>query len=101
MDPIYLHKRNYVLTIQERKEFDLQVVVKESANKPAAPAQIEQLHNEVTFTKQLAGVPGVRPVLRMEGTESDPVLLLQYRVEDLRLSPSSSWLITLGKLIDL
>lgn len=62
MDQKYLHKGNFVLALQERKEFNNPVFVKESAVKPPTPAHIDQLHNEFAITEQLSDVPTVRAV---------------------------------------
>ena len=63
---------------QERPEFDEPVLLKEPAHEQLTRAQIAQLRNEHVFTRQLAHVPGVRPVYTIEGSESHPVLLLKY-----------------------
>jgi serine/threonine protein kinase len=36
------------------------------------------LHNEYEVTRRLADLPGVRPAYALEGTESRPLLLLEY-----------------------
>ena len=53
-------------------------MLKEPAHEQLTSAQIAQLHNEHIITRQLVGVPGLRPVYGLEGSESHPVLPLQY-----------------------
>ena len=73
-----LYRRNFLLHLQERSEYGGLVMLKEPAHEQLTKAQIGQLHNEHVLTRQLAHVPGVRPVYAIEGSESHPVLLLKY-----------------------
>jgi hypothetical protein len=57
-----IHRRNFLLHLQERQEYDRPVLLKEPAHEQPTPAQISHLHNEYFITKQLSDVPGVRPV---------------------------------------
>ena len=67
-----------MLHLQERSGYDQPVLLKEPAHEQPARSHLDQLHNEFAIIKQLAGVTGVRPAYAMEGTESQPVLLLEY-----------------------
>ena len=67
-----------MLHLQERPEYDGPVLLKEPAHEELTSAQIAQLHNEHVITRQLAHVPGVRAVYTKEGSESHPVLFLEY-----------------------
>jgi len=71
-----LHRRNFLLHLQDRPGYDGPVLLKESAHQPPTHAHLDQLHYEYAITTQLADVPGVRPAYAKEGTESQPVLLL-------------------------
>jgi len=73
-----LSRRNFMLHLQERPAYDGLVLIKEPAHQQLTRAQISQLHNEHLITRQLADVPGVRPVYGLEGSESHPALLLKY-----------------------
>ena len=73
-----LHKNKFYLTVQNRHEYPLPVVVKVPSTKPSSLSQIKQLNNEFSITSQLAGVTGVRSVLAREGTASQPILFLAY-----------------------
>jgi predicted ATPase/tRNA A-37 threonylcarbamoyl transferase component Bud32 len=73
-----LYRRNFLLHLQERPDFDEQVLFKEPAHDQLTIAQIAQLHNEYTVSQQLAHLPGVRSAYAIEGSESHPVLLLDY-----------------------
>jgi CheY-like chemotaxis protein len=53
-------------------------MLKEPGHDQPTSTQINHLHNEYVITRQLADVPGVRPVYAKEGSESRPVLLLEY-----------------------
>jgi serine/threonine protein kinase len=63
-----LHRRNFLLHLQERA----------GCNGPVLRSHLDQLHNEYAITRQLTDVAGVRPVYAKEGTESEPVLLMKY-----------------------
>ena len=78
MNEAILHRRNFLLHLQERAGYDQRVLLKEPASKQSTRSSLDQLHNEFTVTTQLADVAGVRPAYAMEGTESQPVLLLEY-----------------------
>ena len=71
-----LHRRNFLLHLQTRPGYDGPVLLKQAAHQPPTRAHLDQLHNEYAITRQLAHVPGVRPALAKEGTESQPVLPL-------------------------
>ena len=73
-----LHRRNFMLHLQERPDYECLVLIKESANEFPTTSQIAQLHSEYAITRQLADIPGIRPVYSKEGSESQPVLLLEY-----------------------
>ena len=76
-EPI-LYRRNFLLHLQERPDYDGRVLIKELASEQPSRSQLDQLHNEYAIARQLTGVAGVRPALGKEGTESRPVLLLEY-----------------------
>ena len=78
MNDSTLHRRNFLVHLQERPGSDEPVLLKEPSQEPSSLAHAEQLHNEYAITCQLAGVAGGRPALAKEGTESRPVLLLEY-----------------------
>ncbi len=69
-----LHRRNFVLHIQERPGYDRPVLLKEPAWEQPSRSQLDQLHNEYAVTRRLTNVAGVRPVLAKKGTESTPLL---------------------------
>jgi serine/threonine protein kinase len=73
-----IHRRNFMVHLQERQEFDSPVLLKEPASKEPTSKQIAELHNEYVITRQLSEISGVRPVYTKEGSESHPVLLLEY-----------------------
>ena len=73
-----LYRRNFLLHLQERQEYNRPVALKELAHEQPTSQQINQLHNEYVITRQLADVTGVRTVYAKEGSESYPVLLLEY-----------------------
>ena len=73
-----LHRRNFLLHLREHPGYDRPVLLKEPAHDQLTVAQIAQLHNEYAVSQQLAHVPGVRPVYTIEGSESHPVLILEY-----------------------
>jgi len=70
-----LHRRNFLLHLQARPGYDGPALLKEAAHQPPTRAHLDQLHNEYAISRQLAELPGVRPALAKEGTESQPVLL--------------------------
>ncbi|MFC2026043.1 serine/threonine protein kinase, partial [Chloroflexota bacterium] len=73
-----IHRRNFLLHLQERAGYAQTVLLKEPAHESPTNSLIDQMHNEYTITAQLSDVSGVRPAYAMEGTESHPVLLLEY-----------------------
>ena len=73
-----VQRGNFLLYLQEREGYDRPVLIKEPARDPSSKLQIKQLHNEYNMSKPLEGVPGVRPVYAKEGSQSRPVLLLEY-----------------------
>jgi len=73
-----LYRRNFLLHLQERSEYDELILLKEPAHEQLTGAQIGQLHNEYVISRQLDNVSGVRPAYTLEGSESHPVLLLKY-----------------------
>jgi hypothetical protein len=73
-----LHRRYFLLHLQARPGYDQPGLLKEAAHQPPTRSHLDQLYNEYAVTTQLADVPGVRPALAKEDTESQPVLLLQY-----------------------
>jgi predicted ATPase/signal transduction histidine kinase/CheY-like chemotaxis protein len=78
MSEATVHRRRFLLHLQERPGYDAPVLLKESANERPPRSHCDQLHNEYDVTRQLADVAGVRPVHAKEGTASQPVLLLHY-----------------------
>jgi hypothetical protein len=68
----------FLLHLQERAGYDQPVLLKEPAREQPTRSHLDQLHNEFAVTTQLVDIPGVRPAFAMEGTESQPVLLLKY-----------------------
>ena len=73
-----IHRRNFLLHLQERAGYESLVLVKEPAHNDLPSSLLDELHNEFAITTQLAGVSGVRTAFALEGTESFPVLLLEY-----------------------
>ena len=73
-----LHRRNFLLHLQARPGYEQPVLLKELARERPSVSHLNQLHNEFAMTRRLADVPGVRPAYAKEGTESHPVLLLEY-----------------------
>lgn len=73
-----LHRKNFLLHLQQLPTYKEPVLLKEPAHEQLTSAQITQLHNEYVITRQLVEVPGVRQVYGLEGSESHPVLLLKY-----------------------
>jgi PAS domain S-box-containing protein len=73
-----LYRRNFLLHLQERSDFDRPVLLKEPAHDQLSVSQIAQLHNEYAVSRQLAHLPGVRSVHAIEGSESHPILLMEY-----------------------
>jgi hypothetical protein len=61
MNSAHLHRRNFLLHLQERQEHDRPVLLKEPAYERPTTAHIMQLHNEYAITRCLVDVPGVRP----------------------------------------
>ena len=73
-----VHCKNFLLHLQERAGYDGPVLLKEPAHERPTRSHLDQLHNEYTITQQLTDVAGVRPIYAKEGTESQPVLLMEY-----------------------
>jgi len=78
MNEATLYHRNFRLHLQQLAGYEQPVLIKELARDEPAQHHIAQLHNEYAVTKRLADLPGVRPAYAMGGTESQPVLLLEY-----------------------
>ena len=78
MNRSLIHRRNFQLYLQDRPDYDRPLLVKEPAGEQPVQPLIDQLQNEYTITRQLAGVHGVRSAVAKEGTVSQPVLLLEY-----------------------
>jgi len=78
MNGATVHSRNFLLHLQVRAGYDGPVLLKESAREWPTSLHFDQLHNEYAITRQLTDVAGVRPVYAKEGTESQPVLLMEY-----------------------
>ena len=78
MTSSFLHSRDFLLHLHERQGYDRPVLIKEAAYEFPTISQIKQLHHEYAITRRLADVPGVRAVYAKEGSESHPVLLLEY-----------------------
>ena len=78
MNEATVHRRNFLLHLQERAGYDGPVLLKEPAHERPTRSHLDQLHNEYAITRQLTDVAGVRPVYAKEGTESQPVLLMEY-----------------------
>ena len=55
-----LHRRVFVLHLQERADYERLVLIKEPAQEHPTPSHIAHLNNEHTVTKRLADMPGVR-----------------------------------------
>jgi hypothetical protein len=47
-----LYRRNFLLHLQERQEYENPVLLKEPAYEGPSTAQIAQLHNEYVITRQ-------------------------------------------------
>jgi len=73
-----LHRRNFLLHLREQPGYDGPVLIKEPAREQPTRSHLDQLHNEYAITCQLADVAGVRPALAKEGSESRPLLRLEY-----------------------
>jgi serine/threonine protein kinase len=78
MNRAAVHCRNFLLHLQERVDYDGSVLLKEPADERPTRSHLDQLHNEYVITQQLTDVAGVRPVYAKEGTESQPVLFMEY-----------------------
>ena len=99
MNKSTLHRRNFLLHLQERAGYEQTVLLKEAARKQPTQSNLDQLHNEFAITTQLVNVSGVRPIYAIEGTESLPVLLLEYiQGHSLTELIRSSWLDIAEKL---
>jgi len=77
MNGATVHSKNFLLHLQERAGYDVPVLLKEPANERPTRSHLDQLHNEYVITKKLTDVAGVRPVYAKEGTESQPVLIME------------------------
>ena len=77
MNTSTLHRRNFLLHLQERAGYSQVVLIKEPSGENPTDSHLDQLHNEFNITTQLAGVSGIRPAYDLEGTESKPILLLE------------------------
>jgi len=73
-----LHRRYFLIHLQERPAYDELVLLKEPAHEQLSSAQIAKLLSEHVITRQLVDIPGVRPIYGLEGSENHPVLLLKY-----------------------
>lgn len=73
-----LHNNNFLLHLQQEPGYDQQILLKEPAREQPLHTHLDQLHNEYVITTQLAGVPGVRGVIAKKGSESRPVVQLEY-----------------------
>jgi serine/threonine protein kinase len=78
MNGTTVHCGNFLLHLQERAGCDAPVLIKEPAYERPTRSYCDQLHNEYDITQQLTDVAGVRPVYAIEGTESQPVVLMEY-----------------------
>ncbi|MDH3809891.1 MAG: AAA family ATPase, partial [Desulfuromonadales bacterium] len=78
MNEATIHCRNFLLHLQERAGYDGPVLLKEPVHEQPTRTHFDQLHNEYAITQQLTDVAGVRPVYAKEGTESQPVLFMEY-----------------------
>src|SRR5210317_1489303 len=78
MNEATIHCRNFLLHLQERAGYDGPVLLKEPVHEQPTRSHFDQLHNEYAVTRQLTDVAGVRPVYAKEGTESQPVLFMEY-----------------------
>jgi hypothetical protein len=67
MDRHPLHRRNLLLHLKARPGYGQPALLKEAAHQPPTRSHLDQLHNEYAITRQLADVPGVRPVYAKEG----------------------------------
>jgi hypothetical protein len=56
-----LHRRKFMLYLQEKPGYEHPLVIKESASEFPTRSQIAQINNEYVITKHLVDVPGVRP----------------------------------------
>ena len=65
-----LHRRNFLLHLQERAGFDGPVLLKEPAYDRPTRSHFDHLHNEYAITQQLTDLAGVRSVYVKEGTEA-------------------------------
>jgi len=70
--------QNFLLHLQECPAYDGPVLLKEPAHERLTNARIAQLHNEYAISQLLAQLPGVRPVYAIDGSESHPILILEY-----------------------
>ncbi len=52
-----IHRRNFLLHLQERAGYDHPVLLKEPAHEQPARSHLDQLHNEYAITQQLTEVP--------------------------------------------
>lgn len=57
-----IHHRNFLLYLQERKDFDGPVLLKELASVGSTPERIDQVNGEYVFNRALADENGARLV---------------------------------------
>ena len=62
-----LHRRNFLLHLQERPTHDAPVLLKEPAHKQLTSAQIAQLHNEQLITWQPVDIRKKAPYYFCQG----------------------------------
>ena len=92
-DEAVLQGQHYVLRVEHREAYLRPVLCKQADGRYPAKPQLEALHNEWAILHRLQPIPGVRPALAMEGTEGQPVLVMEYiEGQTLReLLQRSSW----------
>ena len=78
MNGVPVHRRHFLLHLRKRAGYDGPVLLKEPVRERPTRSHFDQLHNEYTIAQQLTDVAGVRPVYAKEGTESQPVLIMEY-----------------------
>jgi two-component system, NtrC family, sensor kinase len=79
MNKSTLHRKNFLLHLQERAGYDQMVLLKEPANKQSSRSHLDQLHNEYAITRQLSEVTGVRPAYAIEGTKRTTEIVKNLR----------------------
>ena len=73
-----LHRRNFLAAFAGPAGIRSAGLAQRVCPQTAPRLHLDQLHNEYRITTQLADVPGVRLAYAKEGTESQPVLILEY-----------------------